>query len=163
MEYRKLFAVFGLTVLSCFCALSVFAENASSDSADSSLTDSASSVTDTGENESNSETVEVSSTADSESPPETFTASQVTEILEEYPNAFTPAKETEDTEEKSETSGMYTAGQSDSNEIEQAETSVQTIWDKDFNEYTPTEGLLLLLFIMAVSVIMFKIVRWVWL
>ena len=41
-------------------------------------------------------------------------------------------------------------------ETEEAEP---TIWDKDFNEYTPTEGYLFLLFVLLLSSMVFKLFK----
>ncbi len=53
-----------------------------------------------------------------------------------------------------------------SEEIIEPEATVEpdpTIWDKPFNDYTPTEGYLLLLFTAAASVLLFKLTMYRWL
>ena len=54
----------------------------------------------------------------------------------------------------------------DQSKVSQQEASAAdsgTIWLKPFEEYTPTEGYLLLLFVLAVSVLVFKLACYVWL
>ena len=155
MATHKLYAIFALAVLVCCTALPASAEVAipgyiSSPSADSSTAS------------------EPASTPAPTSPPEisdspldestTYTPAEIAEILKEHPNAFTTAADPEPDAASS------VADQSDFSADEQDNSSnSDTIWEKSFNSYSPTEGYLLLLTVLALSMAAFKLVKYLWL
>lgn len=87
-----------------------------------------------------------------------YSASEITDILREHPNAFTVASETKPESPSS------MADQLDSSADEQDNSDdSNTIWEKPFNSYSPTEGYLLILTVLALSVAVFKLVKYLWL
>lgn len=155
MANNKLSACAALAVLACCMAVSASAEVAIPDSVAGSVS------ADSAASEPASTPAPTTAPALSDSPLDEdtrYSADEIAEILKEHPNAFTtasdPAESSSATTEDTQT------------EDTQEETNIAdsgTIWLKPFNEYTPTEGYLLLLFVLTVSVLAFKLVRIVWL
>lgn len=156
MATHKLYAIFAAAVLACCTALSASAEVAipgyvSSPSAVSSAAS------------------EPEPTPSLTAPPEisdspldegtTYTPAEIAEILKEHPNAFTTA--VDPAAESSSATTEDTQREDAQQEASAADSG--TIWLKPFEEYTPTEGYLLLLFVLAVSVLVFKLACYVWL
>ena len=90
----------------------------------------------------------------------TYTPAEIAEILKEHPNAFITAA---DPEAEADTTSSA-ADQSDADGMQTVDASdISTIWDKPFNSYSPTEGYLLLLTVLAFSMAAFKLVKYLWL
>ena len=156
MANNRLSAYAALAVLACCMAVSASAEVAIPDSvAESVSADSAAS-------EPVSTPAPTAAPALSDSPLSAdtrYSADEIAEILKEHPNAFTTASDP--AAESSSTTTEDTQTEDTQQETNTADSG--TIWLKPFNEYTPTEGYLLLLFVLTVSVLAFKLVRIVWL
>ena len=153
MANNRLSAALAAAVLACCCSVGAFAEAASSDSA-SELVSVDSAVTEPVQ----PETAAPPDLSDTALSADTrYSADEIAEILKQHPNAFTTAADP--------AASSSTAEESGSADIpdQQQSTEPGTIWLKPFVAYTPAEGYLLLLFIMAVSVLTFKLVRFVWL
>lgn len=154
MANNRLSACATLAVLACVFALSASAEAASSDSvAESVSADSAAS--------------EPASTPAPIAPPDlsdssldnatTYTPDEITEILRDHPNAFTTAADP--VAASSAAPDTVPAADPD----QQQSTEPGTIWLKPFNSYTPAEGYLLLLTVIALSGAAFKLIKYLWL
>ena len=158
MANNRLSAALAAAVLACCCSVGAFAEAASSDSA--------------------SEPVPIDSAAVSAVQPETaappdlsdtalsadtrYSADEITEILKEHPNAFTAAA---DSSSSAADHADQTAEDSTQTVTDHAQTVADsgTIWLKPFNDYTPAEGYLLLLTVIALSGAAIKLIKYLWL
>ena len=153
MANNRLSAALAAAVLACCCSVGAFAEAASSDSA-SELVSVDSAVTEPVQ----PETAAPPDLSDTALSADTrYSADEIAEILKQHPNAFTTAADPASSSTAEESSSADTSDQ------QQQSTEPGTIWLKPFVAYTPAEGYLLLLFVMAVSVLAFKLVRFVWL
>ena len=153
MANNRLSAALAAAVLACCCSVGAFAEAASSDSA-SELVSVDSAVTEPVQ----PETAAPPDLSDTALSADTrYSADEIAEILKQHPNAFTTAADPAESSSTTEESGSADIPD------QQQSTEPGTIWLKPFVAYTPAEGYLLLLFIMAVSVLTFKLVRFVWL
>ena len=153
MANNRLSAALAAAVLACCCSVGAFAEVASSDSASEPVSvDSAVTEPVQPETAAPPDLSDAALSADTR-----YSADEIAEILKQHPNAFTTAADP--------AASSSTAEESGSADIpdQQQSTEPGTIWLKPFVAYTPAEGYLLLLFIMAVSVLTFKLVRFVWL
>ena len=152
MANNRLSAALAAALLACCCSVGAFAEVASPDSSsEPAVSAAASEPAVSGETAAPSDLSDAALSADTR-----YSADEIAEILKQHPNAFTTAADP---------ASSSTAEESGSADIpdQQQSTEPGTIWLKPFVAYTPTEGYLLLLFIMAVSVLTFKLVRFVWL
>lgn len=153
MANNRLSAALAAAVLACCCSVGAFAEVASSDSASEFVASSAAS-----EPAVSSETASPPDLSDTALSADTrYSADEITEILKQHPNAFTTAAD------PASSSAAEDTGPAENTPDQQQSTEPGTIWLKPFVAYTPAEGYLLLLFIMAVSALAFKICRFVWL
>lgn len=155
MANNRLSAALAAAVLVVCFSVGAAAEAASSDSASEPVTSSAASEPVQQETASPSDLSDTALSADTR-----YSADEITEILKQHPNAFTTAADP-----AAESSGTTTEDtQTDDSTQQETNTADSgTIWLKPFVAYTPAEGYLLLLFIMAVSALAFKICRFVWL
>lgn len=153
MANNRLSACAALAVLACVFALSVSAEVAIPDSvAESVSVDSAAS-----EPAVSGETVSPSDLSDSTlDNATTYTPAEITEILKDHPNAFQTAA---DPASSSAAPDTVPAADPD----QQQSTEPGTIWLKPFNSYTPAEGYLLLLTVIALSGAAIKLIKYLWL
>lgn len=151
MANNRLSAALAAAVLACCCSVGAFAEVASSDSASEPAVSSAASEPVLQETAAPPDLSDTALSADTR-----YSADEITEILKQHPNAFTTAADPASSSTAEESGSADTPDQ-------QQSTEPGTIWLKPFVAYTPAEGYLLLLFIMAVSVLTFKLVRFVWL
>ena len=147
---NRLSAALALAVLACCCSVSAAAEVASSDSASESAVSVAASEPLQQETAASPDLSDTALSADTR-----YSADEIAEILKQHPNVFTTAADPASSS-AAEESGSAAPDQ-------QQSTEPGTIWLKPFVAYTPAEGYLLLLFVMAVSVLAFKLVRFVWL
>lgn len=154
MANNRLSAALAAAVLACCCSVGAFAESASSDSASESAVSAAASEPAVSE-----ETAAPPDLSDTALSADTrYSADEITEILKQHPNAFTTAADP-----ASSSAAEDTGPAENTPDQQQQSTEPGTIWLKPFVAYTPSEGYLLLLFIMAVSALAFKICRFVWL
>ena len=153
MANNRLSAALAAAVLACCFSVGAFAEAASSDSASEPAVSAAASEPVQQETAAPPDLSDAALSADTR-----YSADEIAEILKEHPNAFTTAS---DPAESSSTTTEDTQTEDTQQETNTADSG--TIWLKPFNEYTPTEGYLLLLFVLTVSVLAFKLVRIVWL
>lgn len=155
MANNRLSAALALAVLACCCSVGAFAEVASSDSAsEPAVSAAASEPAVSGETAAPPDLSDTALSADTR-----YSADEITEILKQHPNAFTTAA---DPAASSSTAEESSSADTPDQQQQQSAGS-GTIWLKPFVAYTPAEGYLLLLFIMAVSALAFKLVRFVWL
>lgn len=152
MANNRLSAALAAALLACCCSVGAFAEVASSDSASEPDVSAAASEPVQQETASSSDLSDTALSADTR-----YSADEITEILKQHPNAFTTAADPASSSTAEESSSADTSDQ------QQQSTEPGTIWLKPFVAYTPAEGYLLLLFVMAVSALAFKICRFVWL
>lgn len=152
MANNRLSAALAAALLACCCSVGAFAEVASPDSASEPAVSAAASEPVQQETASSPDLSDTALSADTR-----YSADEIAEILKEYPNAFTTAADPASSSTAEESSSADTSDQ------QQQSTEPGTIWLKPFVAYTPAEGYLLLLFIMAVSALAFKICRFVWL
>ena len=152
MANNRLSAALAAALLACCCSVGAFAEVASSDCASEPAVSAAASEPVQQETSAPPDLSDAALSTDNR-----YSADEITEILKQHPNAFTTAADP--------AASSSTAEESGSADIpdQQQSTELGTIWLKPFVAYTPAEGYLLLLFIMAVSVLTFKLVRFVWL
>lgn len=154
MANNRLSAALAAAVLACCCSVGAFAEVASSDSASEPVSvDSAVTEPVQPETAAPPDLSDTALSADTR-----YSADEITEILKQHPNAFTTAADPAASSSTAEESSS-----ADTSDQQQQSTEPGTIWLKPFVAYTPAEGYLLLLFVMAVSVLAFKLVRFVWL
>lgn len=150
---NRLSVALAAAVLACFCSVGAFAETASSDSASEPVS-------------SDSAVSEPAPTPAPTAPPDlsdsaldnttTYTPAEITEILKNHPNAFATAA---DPASSSAAENPVPAADPD----QQQSTEPGTIWLKPFNSYTPAEGYLLLLTVIALSGAAFKLIKYLWL
>lgn len=153
MANNRLSAALAAAVLACCCSVGAFAEIASSDSAsEPAVSAAASEPAVSSEAASSPDLSDTALSADTR-----YSADEITEILKQHPNAFTTAAD------PASSSAADESGSADTPDQQQQSTEPSTIWLKPFVAYTPAEGYLLLLVIMAVSALAFKICRFVWL
>lgn len=153
MANNRLFSALAAAVLVGCCSVGAFAEAASSDSSSEPAVSAAASEPAVSE-----ETAAPPDLSDTAIGADTrYSADEITEILKQHPNAFTTAAD------PASSSTAEESGSADTSDQQQQSTEPGTIWLKPFVAYTPAEGYLLLLFIMAVSALAFKICRFVWL
>lgn len=151
MANNRLSAALAAAVLVGCCSVGAFAEAASSDSASEPAVSAAASEPVQQETAAPPDLSDTALSADTR-----YSADEIAEILKQHPNAFTTAADPASSS-AAEESGSAAPDQ------QQQSTESGTIWLKPFVAYTPAEGYLLLLFVMAVSVLAFKLVRFVWL
>lgn len=151
MANNRLFAALAAAVLACCFSVGAFAEVASSDSASEPVVSAAASEPVQQETAAPPDLSDAALSADTR-----YSADEIAEILKQHPNAFTTAADPASSSTAEESGSADTPDQ-------QQSTEPGTIWLKPFVAYTPAEGYLLLLFVMAVSVLTFKLVRFVWL
>lgn len=87
----------------------------------------------------------------------TYTPAEITEILKDHPNAFQTAADPA----AASSAAPDTVSAADPDQ--QQSTEPGTIWLKPFNSYTPAEGYLLLLTVIALSGAAFKLIKYLWL
>lgn len=151
MANNRLSAVLAAAVLACCCSVGAFAEAASSDSASEPAVSAAASEP------VQQETAAPSDLSDSAlDNATTYTPAEITEILKAHPNAFTTAA---DPASSSAAENPVPAADPD----QQQSTEPGTIWLKPFNSYTPAEGYLLLLTVIALSGAAIKLIKYLWL
>lgn len=93
----------------------------------------------------------------------TYTPAEIAEILKEHPNAFTAAS-SPDGSDSIDAASSGAADQSAADGMQTVDASdIPTIWDKPFDSYTPTEGYLLLLTVLALSLVTLKAAKYLWL
>lgn len=153
MANNRLSAALAAAVLACCCSVGAFAEAASSDSASEPAVSAAASEPVQPETAAPPDLSDTALSADTR-----YSADEITEILKQHPNAFTTAADPASSSAAEDTGPAENAP-----DQQQQSTEPGTIWLKPFVAYTPAEGYLLLLFIMAVSALAFKICRFVWL
>lgn len=155
---NRLSVALAAAVLACFCSVGAFAETASSDSASEPVS-------------SDSAVSEPAPTPAPTAPPDlsdsaldnatTYTPAEITEILKDHPNAFTTAADPAAASSAVSSSAVEEAGSADSDQQQSIEPG--TIWLKPFNSYTPAEGYLLLLTVIALSGAAIKLIKYLWL
>lgn len=152
MANNRLSAALAAAVLACCCSVGAFAEAASSDSTSESVISSSAS--------------EPAVSGDAAAPPDLsdaalgadtrYSADEIAEILKQHPNAFTTAADPASSSAAEETGSAADPDQ-------QQSTEPDTIWLKPFNSYTPAEGYLLLLTVIALSGAAIKLIKYLWL
>ena len=152
MANNRLSAALAVAVLVGCCSVGAFAEVASSDSTSESVISSSAS--------------EPAVSGETAAPPDlsdsaldnatTYTPAEITEILKDHPNAFQTAADP---------ASSSTAEETGSADAPDQQQSIEpgTIWLKPFNSYTPAEGYLLLLTVIALSGAAFKLIKYLWL
>lgn len=153
MANNRLSAALAAALLACCCSVGAFAEVASPDSASEPAVSAAASEPVQQETASSPDLSDTALSADTR-----YSADEIAEILKEHPNAFQTAADP-----AAASSAITEDTQTEDTQQETNTADSGTIWLKPFNEYTPTEGYLLLLFVLTVSVLAFKLVRIVWL
>ena len=153
MANNRLSAALAVAVLVGCCSVGAFAEVASSDSTSESVISSSAS--------------EPAVSGETAAPPDlsdsaldnatTYTPAEITEILKNHPNAFTTAADPA----AASSAAPDTVSAADPDQ--QQSTEPGTIWLKPFNSYTPAEGYLLLLTVIALSGAAFKLIKYLWL
>lgn len=152
MANNRLSAALAAAVLACCCSVGAFAEVASSDSSSEPAVSVAAS-----EPAVSSETAAPPDLSDAALSADTrYSADEIAEILKQHPNAFTTAA---DPASSSTAEGSGSADTPD----QQQSTEPGTIWLKPFNSYTPAEGYLLLLTVIALFGAAFKLIKYLWL
>lgn len=154
MAYNRLSAALAAAVLACCCSVGAFAEAASSDSASESVISSAV-ASEPAPTPAPTAAPDLSDSALDNAT--TYTPAEITEILKEHPNAFTTAADP--AAASSVAPDTVPAADPD----QQQSTEPGTIWLKPFNSYTPAEGYLLLLTVIALSGAAFKLIKYLWL
>lgn len=158
MANNRLSAALAAAVLACCCSVGAFAEVASSDSvAESVPTDSAAVSAVQQETSAPPDLSESALSADTR-----YSADEIAEILKQHPNAFTAAA---DPASSAADHADQTAEDSTQTVTDHAQTVADsgTIWLKPFNSYTPAEGYLLLLTVIALSGVAIKLIKYLWL
>ena len=155
MANNRLSAALAAAVLACCFSVGAFAEVASSDSASEPAVSVAAS-----EPAVSSETAAPPDLSDTALSTDTrYSADEIAEILKQHPNAFTTAADPA----ASSTSTAEEFGSADIPDQQQQSTEPGTIWLKPFNSYTPAEGYLLLLTVIALFGAAFKLIKYLWL
>lgn len=154
MANNRLSVALAAAVLVGCCSVGAFAEAASSDSASEPVSaDSA--VSEPAPTPAPTAAPDLSDTALDNAT--TYTPAEITEILKDHPNAFTTAAD------PASSSAAEESGSADTPDQQQQSTEPGTIWLKPFNSYTPAEGYLLLLTVIALSGAAFKLIKYLWL
>lgn len=154
MANNRLSVALAAAVLVGCCSVGAFAEAASSDSASEPVSaDSA--VSEPAPTPAPTAAPDLSDTALDNAT--TYTPAEITEILKDHPNAFTTAAD------PASSSAAEESGSADTSDQQQQSTEPGTIWLKPFNSYTPAEGYLLLLTVIALSGAAFKLIKYLWL
>lgn len=95
----------------------------------------------------------------------TYTPAEITEILKDHPNAFQtaadPASSSAADPAAASSAAPDTVPAADLDQQQSIEPG--TIWLKPFNSYTPAEGYLLLLTVIALSGAAIKLIKYLWL
>lgn len=152
MANNRLFSALAAALLACCCSVGAFAEAASSDSSSEPAVSAAASEPAVSE-----ETAAPPDLSDTALSADTrYSADEITEILKQHPNAFTTAAD------PASSSAAEDSGSADTPDQQQS-TEPGTIWLKPFNSYTPAEGYLLLLTVIALSGAAFKLIKYLWL
>lgn len=152
MANNRLSAALAAAVLACCCSVGAFAEAASSDSASEPVTSSAASEPVQQETAASPDLFDTALSADTR-----YSVDEITEILKQHPNAFTTAADPA----AASSAAPDTVPAADPDQQQSAEPG--TIWLKPFNSYTPAEGYLLLLTVIALSGAAFKLIKYLWL
>ena len=156
MANNRLSAALAAAVLVGCCSVGAFAEAASSDSASEPAVSAAASEP------VQQETAAPSDLSDSAlDNATTYTPAEITEILKNHPNAFTTAADPAAASSAVSSSTAEETSSADSDQ--QQSTEPGTIWLKPFNSYTPAEGYLLLLTVIALSGAAIKLIKYLWL
>ena len=154
MANYKLSAALAAALLACCCSVGAFAEVASSDSASDPVSpDSA--VSEPAPTPAPTAAPALSDSALDNAT--TYTPAEITEILKDHPNAFQTAADPA----AASSAAPDTVSAADPDQ--QQSTEPGTIWLKPFNSYTPAEGYLLLLTVIALSGAAFKLIKYLWL
>lgn len=153
MANNRLSAALAAAVLVGCCSVGAFAEVASSDSASESAVSAAASEPVQQETAASPDLSDTALSADTR-----YSADEIAEILKQHPNAFTTAADPAASSSTAEESGS-----ADTPDQQQQSTEPGTIWLKPFNSYTPAEGYLLLLTVIALSGAAFKLIKYLWL
>ena len=154
MANYKLSAALAAALLACCCSVGAFAEVASSDSAsepvfvDSAASEPAPTPAPTAAPDLSDSALDNATT---------YTPAEITEILKDHPNAFQTAADPA----AASSAAPDTVSAADPDQ--QQSTEPGTIWLKPFNSYTPAEGYLLLLTVIALSGAAFKLIKYLWL
>lgn len=148
MANNRLSAALAAAVLACCCSVGAFAESASSDSASEPV--SVDSATVQPETASSPDLSDTALSADTR-----YSVDEITEILKVHPNAFQTAADP----------ASSAADHADQTAEDSTQTVADsgTIWLKPFNDYTPAEGYLLLLTVIALSGAAIKLIKYLWL
>lgn len=157
MANNRLSATLAAAVLACCCSVGAFAEAASSDSASEPAVSAASEPVQQ-ETPSPPDLSDTALSADTR-----YSADEITEILKQHPNAFTAAADPAAASSAASSSAAEETGSVDTPDRQQQSTEPGTIWLKPFNSYTPAEGYLLLLTVIALSGAAFKLIKYLWL
>ena len=152
MANNRLSAALAAAVLACCCSVGAFAEVASSDSASEPVVSAAASEPVQQETSAPPDLSDAALSADTR-----YSADEIAEILKQYPNAFTTAAD------PASSSTAEGSGSADTSDQQQQSTEPGTIWLKPFNSYTPAEGYLLLLTVIALFGAAFKLIKYLWL
>lgn len=153
MANNRLSAALAAAVLACCCSVGAFAEVASSDSSsEPAVSAAASEPAVSGETAAPSDLSDAALSADTR-----YSADEIAEILKQHPNAFTTAADPA----AASSAAPDTVPAADPDQ--QQSTEPGTIWLKPFNSYTPAEGYLLLLTVIALSGAAFKLIKYLWL
>ena len=154
MANNRLSAALAAAVLACCCSVGAFAEVASSAcasepvSADSVASEPAPTPAPTAAPDLSDSALDNATT---------YTPAEITEILKAHPNAFTTAADPA----AASSAAPDTVPAADPDQQQSIEPG--TIWLKPFNSYTPAEGYLLLLTVIALSGAAFKLIKYLWL
>lgn len=154
MANNRLSAALAAAVLVGCCSVGAFAEAASSDSvaesvsADSAASEPAPTPAPTAAPDLSDSALDNATT---------YTPAEITEILKDHPNAFQTAADP-----AASSSAAEETGSADTPDQQQS-IEPGTIWLKPFNSYTPAEGYLLLLTVIALSGAAFKLIKYLWL
>lgn len=159
MANNRLSAALAAAVLVGCCSVGVFAESASSDSASEPAVSAAAS--EPAPTPAPTAAPDLSDSALDNAT--TYTPAEITEILKEHPNAFTTAADPAAASSAVSSSTAEETGSADTSDQQQQSTEPGTIWLKPFNSYTPAEGYLLLLTVIALSGAAFKLIKYLWL
>lgn len=153
MANNRLSAALAAAVLVGCCSVGAFAEAASSDSvAEPAVSAAASEPAVSEETAAPPDLSDAALSADTR-----YSVDEITEILKQHPNAFTTAADP--AAASSAAPDTVLAADPD----QQQSTEPGTIWLKPFNSYTPAEGYLLLLTVIALSGAAFKLIKYLWL
>ena len=158
MANNRLSAALAAALLVGCCSVGAFAEAASSDSASEpvSADSAASEPAPTPVPTAAPDLSDAALSADTR-----YSADEITEILKQHPNAFTTAADPAAASSAVSSSTAEETSSADSDQ--QQSTEPDTIWLKPFNSYTPAEGYLLLLTVIALSGAAIKLIKYLWL